>query len=153
MNVTDFVNLVINSLKITGKGTGTIKDNGDGTQSAVILTFKDPLDGDVFDFGNETTSNINDVKPQTKPSQGNSVQQTEQQTKPNHIVSMDDVNTNYYENAIKNQAEKEAQNNNNQTNNNNQSNSSTQSWFGSFIDKITEFINSIVSMLTGNATT
>ena len=66
---------------------------------------------------------------------------------------MDDVNTNYYENAIKNQAEKEAQNNNNQTNNNNQSNSSTQSWFGSFIDKITEFINSIVSMLTGNATT
>ena len=75
MNVTDFVNLVINSLKITGKGTGAIKDNEDGTQSAVILTFKEPLQGDVLDFGNGTTSDITDVKPQTKPAPDKAEQQ------------------------------------------------------------------------------
>lgn len=143
MNVTDFVNLVINSLKITGKGTGAIKDNEDGTQSAVILTFKEPLQGDVLDFGNGTTSDITDVKPQTKPAPD----KAEQQQTPNHIVSMEDLNTNYYENSIKEQAQEEVKNEQQNTGNN----SSADSWLGNIVDSLMNFFTSLLEMLFGKA--
>lgn len=149
MNVTDFVNLVINSLKITGKGTGAIQDNGDGTQSAVILTFKEPMDGDVLDLGNGNTSNIHDVKPQTKPSGDNNSYNSAQQKEPNHIVSMEDINTNYYQNSIKEQAQEEAKKE--VQKNNSQSTSSEQSWIEKFVDTITNFVTSLVEMLFGKA--
>ena len=144
MNVTDFVNLVINSLKSTGKGTGAIKDNGDGTQSAVILTFKDNINGDVFDFGNGNTSDINDVPPQRNPS-GNEQNKTDNEKKPTHIASMEDVNTNYYEKSIKEQTKEEAKK---ETQNNKNSTSSGQSWFNNILDMMTNLINNIITMLT-----
>ena len=208
MNVTDLVNMVINSLKITGKGTGMIQDNGDGTQNAVILTFKEPIDGDIMDFGNGNTSNIHDVKPEQdeisqtpdrperpdrhhhhkhhnfwpfgdrhhhhhdfhrphfgRPDSSNTVNwpfsengnagenaavdesQDAQQT-PSHIVSMEDVNTNYYEDSIQDVVEDNVQNET--TPDTSSGTSSSSSWFASLLDTVTDFINSMIDKLVGN---
>lgn len=89
MNVSDMVNMLISTLKITGKGTGAIQENEDGSKSAVILTYNKKIQSDIVELSNGNSGDL----ITTSGEEQKSPEKTFKRRQP--VVSMEDLYKDY----------------------------------------------------------